>query len=395
MDLKALSELEKRYFFETYNRLDVLIEKGDGCFLYTASGAKILDMFAGLAVNVLGYNHAGLNAAIEKQIKRYIHISNFFYQDSQIRLAEKICVLSGYRKVFFTNSGTEAAEAAIKLIRKHFRGTSRRDLISFSGSFHGRSMGALSLTARKKYRDDYHPFLTGVKHVNFNSVIELEQNTNHKTAGVFVECIQGEGGVNVISNEFANKLNELKEKYGFLLVADEIQSGVGRTGKLHSFEHFGLEPDIVIVAKGIGGGLPLGAVLGNDVVAGAFSFGTHGSTFGGNPVACACGLVVFERLENGLMDNAAKQGELLKSGLTDLKNKYPDKVRDVRGLGLMLGIEVKQSAADSLVQRLMRNDVLVNCTNGNVIRLLPPLIIGKNEADFFLEKLDSALSVPD
>jgi acetylornithine aminotransferase len=256
-------------------------------------------------------------------------------------------------------------------------------------------MGALSLTARKKYRDDYHPFLTGVKHVNFNSVIELEQNTNHKTAGVFVECIQGEGGVNVISNEFANKLNELKEKYGFLLVADEIQSGVGRTGKLHSFEHFGLEPDVVIVAKGIGGGLPLGAVLGNDVVAGAFSFGTHGSTFGGNPVACACGLVVFERLENGLMDNAAKQGELLKSGLTDLKNKYPDKVRDVRGLGLMLGIEVKQSAADSLVQRLMRNDVLVNCTNGNVIRLLPPLIIGKNEADFFLEKLDSALSVPD
>jgi len=394
MNLKTLSELEKKYFFNTYKRLNIHIEKGEGCYLFTSTGEKILDMFAGLAVNVLGYNHAGLNSAIEDQIKKYIHISNFFYQEKQVRLAEKLSVLSGYEKVFFANSGTEATEAAIKIIRKYFKGTARRELISLSGSFHGRTMGALSLTARKKYRDDYEPFLPRVKHISFNSIEELEQNVNDNTAAVFIECIQGEGGINTISQEFVKRLVELKDKYEFLLVADEIQSGVGRTGKLHSFEHFDLEPDLVVIAKGIGGGLPLGAVLGNEVVADVFSYGTHGSTFGGNPVACACGLVVFDELESGLMENASKQGELLKSGLVKLKNKYPDKIKDVRGMGLMLGVEVDQPFAELAVQKLMKNNVLVNCTNGNVLRLLPPLIIGKNEIDLFIRKMDYVLASP-
>lgn len=390
--LHNLKQTEHKDFFHTYKRLPVVIEKGEGCFLYTDKGEKILDMFGGLAVNVLGYNHPLINRAIEEQIKKYIHLSNFFYQEKTIQLADKLLELSGFEKVFFSNSGTEACEAAIKVVRKFFLGTRKKVLISFSGSFHGRTMGALSLTARKKYREQFKPLLPDVKHLEFNSTQDLENNIDDSTAGVFIECIQGEGGVNDVSKDFVRKINELKRKFEFLVIADEIQSGVGRTGRLHAFEHFGLDADVVILAKGIGGGLPLGAILGNKRVKDVFDYGEHGSTFGGNPVAASCGVVIFSELENGLMKRVDELGKYLTGRLTELKNKFPDVIKEIRGKGLMLGVELS-GPGEPVANRLMEQGVLVNCTNQNVLRLLPPYVITESDIDLFIEKFEKVISV--
>lgn len=386
MELGKLIEAEERNFFHTYKRLNIKIEKGDGCYLYTDKGDKILDMFGGLAVNILGYNNAKINDVIESQLKKYIHLSNLFYQEPQIVLAEKLTSLSGYNKIFFSNSGTEAIEAALKLIRKYYYNNSKKEIISFTGAFHGRTMGALSLSGRDKYKKYFGPFLENFLTLKFNSKIDLEKNVNENTAAVFLEYIQGEGGINAVTEQFIDALAELREKYGFLIAADEIQAGVGRTGKLHSFEHFRLKPDIVILAKGIGGGLPLGAVLGNERVENVFEFGDHGSTFGGNPVSAAAGLAILNELENGLMNNAKRIGEYLISELKKIQNAKPGKIKEVRGKGLMIGIETSINCKD-IVNDMIMKKVLVNCTNENVIRLLPPLIIGKKEADIFLESI--------
>jgi acetylornithine/N-succinyldiaminopimelate aminotransferase len=388
--LRKYSDLEKQDFFHTYNRLPIVIERGEGCYLYTSGGEKILDMFGGLAVNVLGYNHPAINSAIEEQIKKYIHISNYFYQEKQIALADKILQLSGFKKVFFSNSGTEAIEAAIKLVRKYFLGTPKKTLVSFSGSFHGRTMGALSLTARKKYRDQFAPLLPDVKHLEFNSIKDLNENIDETTAAIFIECIQGEGGVNMANIEFIDVINVLKQKYGFIIVADEIQSGVGRTGRLHGYEHFGLDADVVVLAKGIGGGLPLGAILGSSRVEDVFSYGEHGSTFGGNPVAAACGYAIFEEFDNGLISHIIKMGDFLMEKLNTIKEKYTGKIKEVRGKGLMAGIELNFDG-QPLVQKLIDEGVLANCTNGNVIRLLPPYVITEDDINFFIEKFDKVL----
>ena len=388
---ERLIQKEEEYFFRTYRRLKIHIERGKDCYLYTDDGRKILDMFGGLAVNILGYNHREVNKAISKQIGKYIHLSNIFYQDTQILLAEKLIGLTGFKKIFFTNSGTEAAETALKIIRKHFSGSQKKDIIAFSGSFHGRTLGGLSLTERAKYREGFEPLLTDVKFVPFNSLAELEKNVNDNTSAIFIECLQGEGGINSVTPAFIQKLMELKQKFGFLIAADEIQSGIGRTGKFFSFEHFALKPDIVLIAKGMGGGLPLGAVLGNEIVAGVFGQGQHGSTFGGNPVACAAGLAVIEEIKKGLMNNAYKMGEYLKKRLLVHKKKYPDKIKDVRGMGLMIGIEIAGDG-QTIVHKMLDEGVLVNCTNVNVIRLLPPLVITRKEADIFLKKFKKVVS---
>lgn len=391
-NIQNIISSEEHDFFHTYKRLQVVIERGEGCWLYTDTGRKILDMFGGLAVNVLGYNHPGMNKAIEEQIRKYIHISNLFYQEKQLELANLIIQMSGFSKVFFCNSGTEAVEAAIKLTRKYFLGTGKRMLISFSGSFHGRTMGALSLTARKKYREQFEPLLPDVKHLEFNSIDSLEKNIDDSTAAVFIECIQGEGGVNPVTQEFVDSLVTLREKYGFLIAADEIQSGVGRTGKLHAFEHFGLKPDVVILAKGIGGGLPLGAILGNERVQEVFTYGEHGSTFGGNPVAAASGIVVFNELMGGLMKRAGEMGEMIISKLEYIKQKFPDKIKSIRGKGLMIGVEMYKPC-QQMVEKLMEKDVLVNCTNVNVIRLLPPYLITEDDLMFFLARFEEVIAV--
>ncbi len=391
MNITDLKTQEENDFFHTYKRLQIEIEHGEGCYLCTSSGVKILDMFGGLAVNVLGYGHKKMNDAIKDQVDKYIHISNLFYQERQIALAEKIKQLSGFEKVFFCNSGTEAAEAAIKAVRKYFLGTDKTTLVSFSGSFHGRTMGALSLTARKKYREQFQPLLPDVKHLEFNSVTELEAEINEKTAAVFIECLQGEGGINPAQAEFITKLNELKHKYGFIIAADEIQSGVGRTGSFNAFTQFGLDADIIIMAKGIGGGLPLGAIAGSKRVENVFTYGEHGSTFGGNPVAAASGLVVMEELEQGLMQKNRINGEILINKLNFIKQKFSGKIKEVRGMGLMIGVELT-SPGQPVVYELIKRNVLVNCTNENVIRLLPPYIITETEIELFCVKFEEVIS---
>lgn len=385
-------EREEKFFFKTYKRLNLEIEKGEGCYLISKDNHRFLDMFGGLAVNALGYNHQKINEAIMNQVQRYIHLSNLFVQDSQVDLAEMLINYSKYNKLFFSNSGTEAMEGVIKLARKWGHPLKKTEIISFTDSFHGRSMGALSLTRRDKYRNGYEPFLQGTNFSTYNDSDELITKVSTNTLAVVLEFIQGEGGVKEAKQEFVSTIKRLRDQFGFLIIADEIQSGLGRTGKLFAFNHFDIEPDIVVIAKPLGGGLPLGAFLGNEKVANVFTYGVHGTTFGGNPVACAAGLATLkEILQNKVMENAADVGHYLKNKFEVLKLKYPKLIREVRGRGLMLGIELTREC-EFLVDEMLKRKVLVNCTNTNVIRLLPPLILTKNEADFAVTQFENILS---
>ena len=383
----SLYDRETANFFHTYKRLPLEIERGEGVYLFAKDGTKYLDMFAGLAVNALGYGNPGVLKAIREQSEKYIHLSNYFLQEPQIALAELIVKHSGYSRVFFSNSGTEAIEGAIKLTRKWGKPKNKTEIISFSNAFHGRTMGALSMMDREKYRTGYEPFLDNFRVVEFNDPKALRAAVSEKTAGIVLEFIQGEGGICVTSKEFAAEIKSLKEKFGFLLVADEIQSGLGRTGKFFGFQHYNLKPDVVTIAKPLGAGLPLGAILGNAEVAEVLQPGVHGTTFGGNPVACAAGIaVVNEIMQNGAMENAAKMGNLLMAKLNELKKEFPTLAREVRGYGLMVGVELTRDG-EEYATRMREKHVLINCTNQNVLRFLPPLIINESHVEETVTKL--------
>jgi acetylornithine/N-succinyldiaminopimelate aminotransferase len=377
-----LQDQEQNLFFNTYSRIPIEIDHGDGVYLYDIQGNKYLDMFAGLAVNALGYSHPRILQAIHDQCSKYIHLSNYYLQESQIHLAELLLQASNYSKVFLCNSGTEGIEGAIKIARRWGKSNGKNKIISFTNAYHGRTLGALSLMDRQKYREGYDPFLPDCIVVPFNETEILKNSVSDSTAAVFLECIQGEAGA---------ELQSLRDRYNFLIVADEIQSGLGRTGKFFAFEHYHIIPDIVIVAKSLGGGLPLGAILGNDKVADIFQPGTHGSTFGGNPVACAAGIVVLdELLSHGLMENAEKMGSILYAKLSDLHKKYPAIIKSIRGKGLMIGGELSCDCTP-LRMKLLERKILVNCTNKNVLRILPPLIITEEHITKFTEQLDQVL----
>ena len=382
-----LKDLESKYLFHTYKRLPLEIEKGEGVYLISKDGKRYLDMFGGLAVNALGYGHKGILDAIRIQSEKYIHLSNYYLQEPQIKLAEMLIKYSGFSKLFFTNSGTEATEGAIKIARKWGKDKNKTNIISFSNSFHGRSLGALSLMDRQNYKEGFEPFLDNVEILPYNDITILQNKINEQTLAVVLEFIQGEGGINEASDNFVNEINRLKEKYGFLLIADEIQSGIGRTGKLFAFQHYDTHPDIVLIAKPIGGGLPLGAILGNKEVEDVLQPGNHGTTFGGNPVACAAGIVVLhEILNNSVMENAWKVGEYFKSKLIELKAKFPKHIKKIRGKGLMIGVELAHEG-EIIVTAMRENGVLINCTNKNVLRFLPPLIIKEKHVDMTIEKI--------
>jgi acetylornithine/N-succinyldiaminopimelate aminotransferase len=388
---ESIFDKESKYFFHTFHRLPLEVDRGEGVYLYTKDGKRYIDFFGGLAVNPLGYNHLRINAAIEEQIHRYIHLSNYFVQDKTVELAERINSTSGYKRIFFSNSGTEAVEGAIKIVRKWGQGSGRTTLLNLTNSFHGRTMGALSLTERPNYRDGYDPFLPNTNSVKFNDVGDLRAKVNGQTLGIILEFIQGEGGINVVSMEFAQELKSLKEKFDFLIVADEIQSGVGRTGKFFGFEHYDIHPDIVVIAKAIGGGLPLGAILGNDKVADVLTYGTHGTTFGGNPVACAAGCAVMEEIiDKGLMKQAGIIGGYLKSKAIELQKQFPAIIKEVRGHGCMLGIDLNRGG-EPIVDELLNRGILINCTNTTVLRLLPPYIITQEQCDQLMFELHSIL----
>lgn len=377
------------FFLPTYKPLEIDIERGEGIYLFDKSGKKYYDFFSGLAVNALGYAHPKIINAVSGQVARFAHLSNYFLTDIQKEFAEKLIKISGMSRLFLTNSGTEAAEAALKLIRK--KSGQNKIIFSLSDSFHGRTYGALSITARDKYRQGFYPLLANTSSIKFNDVNDLSGKISPETAAVFLEFIQGEGGINEVSEEFLNTLAQLREKYNFLIVADEIQSGIGRTGKNFAYQHFNFVPDIVLTAKAIGGGLPLGAMLVNQNLENVFSQGDHGTTFGGNPVCCAAGLVVLKEVfENGLLDRVNELGHYFKNELNAIKNRQNKKIKEIRGKGFMLGVELYFDGK-TVVEQMLKRNILTNCTNNNVIRILPPLITTSEEIKYFLDNFEEVI----
>ncbi|MBI5473780.1 MAG: aspartate aminotransferase family protein [Ignavibacteriae bacterium] len=371
----TLHEREEASLLHTYKRLPIVVSHGQGVYLYDTNGKSYLDFLGGVAVNALGYGHDGILQAITQQASRYIHVSNYFVQEPQVELAERLRKITGYERVFFCNSGAEAIEGALKLIRKWGNNNNRQTIISMQDSFHGRTMGALSVMSNVDYRDGFGPYLDGCLSIPFNNINALEAHVNENTVAVMLECIQGEGGINEVKPEFVQRLQELREQFGFLLAVDEVQSGLGRTGRFLASEHFGLAPDIVTLAKPLGGGLPLGAILVNDKLKDVLQPGNHGTTFGGNPVACAAGNVVLrELLGSGLLENAARVGSYLIEKLKALQAELPDCIREVRGKGLMVGVELV-FPGKQVVDALLEKGIILNCTHTNVLRFVPPLIV--------------------
>jgi len=378
-----LLEKEKKYFLNTYSRIPLEIIHGKGAYLFTSDGEKYLDFFSGLGVNALGHSHPKIIKAVQDQNEKFSHLSNYYITDVQIDFAELLLKHSRMEKIFLTNSGTEAVEAALKLLRKKY-GPDKK-IFSLANSFHGRTYGALSLTAREKYRASFKPFLPGINQLKFNDLDDLRRNVDETTAAIFLEFLQGEGGINFVSQEYINLLKKLKGKYDFTVVADEIQSGIGRTGKGFAFEHFNFTPDIIISAKAIGGGLPLGALLTSGDYADIFTPGDHGTTFGGNPVACAAGKIVLEEVfENELVSSVSVLGEYLIQELNKFKHLNPAKIDDIRGKGFIIGIEISGSGME-IVEKMREKNILINSTDHNTLRILPPLITTKTEIDIFLE----------
>ena len=364
----------------TYSRLPLEIDKGEGCYLVDKEGKRYLDLFGGLAVNALGYAHPDIVAAVEGQIRKHGHISNLFAQDAQVELAELLSKESDGKRVFFCNTGAEATESAIKLARKWGSQHGKNTLVGFTGGFHGRTTGALAIMANEKYRAGFGPFIEGCRHLEFNNPEDLERGIDASTAAVFIEPIQGEGGVVPATEEFIDTLVRLRAKFGFLIVSDEIQTGIGRTGTFWGYERFGFQPDLITAAKAIGGGLPLGVLLVGDSLKDVYGLGNHGTTFGGNPVACAAGIAVMQTLQQErLIDNARSVGEVFREGFLQLKERYPNHIVDVRGAGLMIGVELAEPI-ENLREQFLSRGVLINITHQRVIRLLPPLILSEQQA---------------
>jgi predicted acetylornithine/succinylornithine family transaminase len=392
MNTEFLTDDDK-YFIPVYKRIPINISHGEGVHLFDKEGNRYLDFFAGLGVNALGYSHPGINKAVTEQMGRFAHLSNNFITDVQIEFAQKLLKYAKMSKVFLSNSGTETVEAAIKLIRK--KHGPDKTIFSLSNAFHGRTYGALTLTAKDKYRIPFMPLLPNISQIEFNNISDLKNKANNNTAAIFVEFIQGEGGINMISEEFAYELASLRDKFRFILVSDCIQCGIGRTGKGFSHEYFDIQPDMVLSAKAIGGGLPLGALMVTENLAGVFSAGEHGTTFGGNPVSCAAGIVVLnEVFENGLIDEVKKNGSYFIDQLNELKKMYPDDINEVRGRGFMIGVDFNYECI-KIVGKLRERKILANCTNSTVLRILPPLISLKTDIDYFLYNLHEIMKEKD
>ncbi len=390
MNNKNLFERDRNSFLPTYKRIPLEIIKGKGVYLIDKNNNRYLDFVSGLGVNALGYSHPKIIEAVTNQINKFAHLSNYFVTDVQTAFAEKLLEFTGMDKLFLTNSGTEAIEGTIKLIRMKY-GPDKK-IFSLTNSFHGRTYGSLSLTARIKHREGFEPLLPNIEQINFDDINDLHSKIDGNTGAVFLEFIQGEGGVKPIGREFAEQLFSLREKFNFLIVADEIQSGVGRTGKNFAFQHYNLMPDVVVAAKAIGGGLPLGAFMVRDNLKDVFAFGKHGTTFGGNPVACAAGIAVLDFINvNKLTQKVENLSNYFFEGLNKLRIKHPELISEIRGKGFMIGIEMK-NYGNKIVEQLRDKRILTNLTADNVIRLLPPLIVEQEHLDIFLAQFDEILT---
>ncbi len=382
-----------QYLMNTYVRLPLSIVRGKGSKVYDSEGREYLDCVAGIAVNILGHGHPELVTAIERQVRQLIHTSNLYYTEPQVRLAQLLVTHSFAQKVFFGNSGAEANEAAIKLARRYATqkfGEARHEIITFRQSFHGRTMATLTATGQTKVQQGFAPLLPGFYYATFNDWASVESVLTDNTAAIMIELIQGEGGVQVVDRDFLHQLRQLCTERDILLVFDEIQTGMGRTGTLFAYEHYGIEPDIMTLAKGLGGGFPIGACLATDDIARAFEPGSHASTFGGNPLACSAAIAVLEVLLNGELEKSRLIGAYLQKGLLELQTRNA-LIQEVRGQGLLQGLQLSIEG-QPIVQDCQARRVLINCTMDRVLRLVPPLIITQPEIDLVLTVLSDVLN---
>jgi len=374
-------ERGKKVIMNTYSQFPIVIEKGDGVYLWDSDGKKYLDFVAGIAVNALGYNNSDYVKEISIQLTKLQHCSNLYWMIPSIELSELLINNSCFDKIFYCNSGAEAVEAAIKLSKKYgkkFHGENCYEIITMKKSFHGRTMATVTATGQTKYQEGYNPLMPGFSYVDFNNFNELEKVVNENTCAIIIEPIQGEGGIHPAEKNYLEKVRSLCDKNDIVLVFDEVQCGIGRTGELFAYQLFDIKPDVVSLAKGLGGGFPIGAMLAIQSKADAFQPGDHASTFGGNPLACTAGSVVLKKLLfEGILENVQKSGKYLKTRLNELQDIY-EIITDVRGHGLMLGIELSCSVKD-IVKECMEKGLLIIGAGENVIRFVPPLVIGKEE----------------
>lgn len=384
---------DKSDYLPVFARYNIVLDHGDGPYVYDTKGKKYIDFLAGIAVNVVGHNYKPLVDAISKQASKMIHCSNLYYTEVQVEAAEKLKKLSGMDKVFFGNSGAEANEGAIKLARKYATNIDpeKIQIISALHSFHGRTLATLTATGQDHYHHGFGPLPAGFDYVPYNDIQALEAKMSDKTCAVMLEAIQGEGGVHVPDPDYLPKVRALCDKYNAVLIFDEVQCGMGRTGTFFGCQQFGVKPDIVTLAKGLAGGVPIGAFMATDKVASAFHAGDHGSTFGGNPLACAATCVVLDALIDGnLMENAKEIGAYLQSKFEEYKSKYPNLIKEVRGRGLILGMELTRPGRE-IANECLDYGAIINCTAGNVLRFVPPLNITKAHVDELISVLDKVL----
>lgn len=394
MDKKAIIEETEKYYLPVFGRYPMVMELGQGCRVWDNEGNEYVDAFAGIAVNSLGYNHPVLVKAISEQASKLMHCSNLYYTEIQAKALRVVAEATGMDRIFFANCGAEGNEGAMKLARKYgvSKAPTKYKIISADESFHGRTFDTLAATGHDYYHVGYGPLSPGHVLVPYGDIKALEAQMDDDVCAVLLEPIQGEGGVHVPPDEYLQQVRALCDKHDALLIFDEVQTGVARTGKWFAYMHSGVKPDILTFAKGIGGGFPVAGFAVPERLAHVFKPGDHGGTFGGNPLACAAVYATLTTIKSeGLVDEVAEKGEYFKNELRKLQEKYPDKVTDVRGCGLMLGMEVA-GEGKPIVESCLANNVIVNCTAGNVIRIVPPLIISKEEIDIVVAALDKALA---
>jgi acetylornithine/N-succinyldiaminopimelate aminotransferase len=398
MSLASVSKSEEKLLLHTYDRHQILFEKGRGLYLWDSQGNRYLDFLSGIGVNALGHGHPAIRKTLQRQAGKLIHVSNLFFHEYQSELAKRLAKISGLDRAFFCNSGTEAWEGALKLARAYARSQNNNGhkakwrLLALENSFHGRTFGSLATTGQEKYRQPFAPMMPGVSFVPFNDVADLKRQFDGSVCAVCLETIQGEGGIRPLSPEFLQTARQLTRRTGALLILDEIQCGLGRTGKYFAYQHYGIKPDVITVAKPLAAGLPLGAILATNQVASGFHPGMHGTTFGGGPLACAVAIEFLNILE-GLLGHVKELGGYFHAKLEGLKVRHGS-VREVRGMGLMLGLELNSGdTAKAVVAQLLGQGILINRTHETVLRFLPPYTIQKRHVDQVVRALDAALTI--
>lgn len=389
--MESIQKKADKVLMHTYNPIPITLVSGEGCYVKDSEGKEYLDFLAGIAVNALGYNHPAFNNAVQKQLNKIIHFSNLFYNEQQIDLAEKLVSNSHFDKAFFCNSGTESVEAALKLAKKigKVKKNGASKIIAMKNSFHGRTTGSLALTGQIKYQESFLPLLPGVIFAEFNNFDDLKKKADDETCAIIIEPVQGEGGIYPAEQVYFEKVRELCTKKNIVLIFDEVQCGIGRTGLLFAHEHYNVYPDIICLAKGLGGGLPIGAILSTDAFD-QFEPGDHAATFGGNPLVCSGAIAVLTELtDNNLLEHIREAGTYLKDKISGLVNNTSI-IKDVRGLGLMMGLELTVPA-EKIVTECRKKGLLLATASSSVIRFVPPLIVTKKDIDKAVAILDSVI----